>query len=207
MSERIGLYGGSFDPIHFGHLISARSIAEQLALSRIVLIPSARPPHKRCGTVADSKERLAMAELAVQGDALFEVTDVELCRDGPSYTFDTVTQFRAGLGPSDELFWIIGADSLPELPTWYRISELATAVTIVTAARPGWRGGDASLLAAAVGPEMAQTLVANCHETPEIAISSTDIRRRVAEARSIRFLTPDAVVSYIESQGLYRSDR
>ncbi len=207
MSERIGLYGGSFDPIHFGHLIPTRSIAEQLALSRIVLIPSARPPHKRSGTVADSRDRLAMAELAVEGEPLLEVSDAELRRDGPSYTFDTVTQFRAGLDPSDELFWIIGADSLPELPTWYRISELVAVVTIVTAARPGCVEVDASALATAVGPEAAAALVANRHETPEIAISSTEVRQRVAEARSIRYLTPDAVVSYIASRGLYRSRR
>ena len=207
MSERIGLYGGSFDPIHFGHLIPARSIAERLALSRVVLIPSARPPHKHSGTVADVRDRLAMATLAVQGDPLFQVSDVELHREGPSYTFDTVQQFRAMLHPAAELFWIIGADSLPELPTWYRISELVAAVTIVTVARPGWEGGELPALTVAVGPQLAEELLENCYETPEIDISSTDIWQRVGEARSIRYLTPDAVVSYIESHQLYRRSR
>ena len=203
MSQRIGLYGGSFDPIHFGHLISARSIAEQLSLERIVLIPSARPPHKRGVVLCDARHRLAMARLAVAGDPLFEVSDVEMHREGPSYTIDTVGEFRSRLGQEAELFWIIGADSLPELPTWHRIAELVARVQIVTATRPGWNPPAIESLAAVVGAVRARGLFDYCVSTPSVEISSTQIRERVATARSIRYLTPDKVTSYISANGLY----
>ncbi len=205
MSERIGLYGGSFDPIHFGHLISARSIAEQLGLSRVILIPSARPPHKQGEKVTDPAHRLAMVELAVQGDPTFAVSDIELQRQGPSYTFDTVAQFHERLGPSVALYWIIGADSLPELPGWHRIDELVGSATLVTAARPGSPDVEVSVLAEAVGRDHAEALLANRRRTPEIDISATEIRARVAAGRSIRNLTPEAVVSYIAARRLYRA--
>ena len=203
MPERIGLYGGSFDPIHFGHLISARSIAEQINLSRVILVPAPRPPHKTASQLTDARHRLAMARLAVQGDPLFEVSDVELHRAGPSYTIDTVGHFRSLLGEAAELFWIIGADSLPELPSWRRVGELVKIVQIVTARRPGSRLTDMANLSAAVGAAQAQALLEHCVETPEIDISSTDIRRRVSVGLPIRYLVPDLVGSYITQEGLY----
>lgn len=203
MSQRIGLYGGSFDPIHHGHLIAARSIAERLDLSRVVLIPSARPPHKRNWVLSDASHRLAMANLAVVGDVLFEVSDVEMHRSGPSYTIDTVAEFRRRLGSGVELSWIIGADSLPELPTWHRIAELVNQVRIVTATRPGWKPPAMASLTTAVGTEAAQSLLEDCIETPAIDISSTDIRARVADGRSVRYLIPAEVASYIEKHRLF----
>lgn len=204
MAQRIGLYGGSFDPIHFGHLISARSLAEQLSLNRVVLIPAMLPPHKQTSELTDARHRLEMARLAVQGDPLFEVSDAELHRAGPSYTFDTVTQFRQQLGPLVELFWFIGADSLPELPSWYRVAELVKVVRIVTAARPGWTRPDPVHLIAAVGPPAARQLLEDCLETPRIDISATDIRARVRSGLSIRYLVPEGVASYIATQRLYK---
>lgn len=203
MSQRIGLYGGSFDPIHFGHLISARSIAEQLGLTRVVLIPSARPPHKRGVVLTDAQHRLAMAKLAVAGDPLFEVSDVELHRAGPSYTIDTVADFRAQVGAGVELIWIIGADSLPELPTWHRVGELVAEVRIVTATRPGWSPPAMESLAAAIGADRAKGLFSDCVATSGIDISSTQIRGRVAGGMSIRYLTAADVTSYIAANGLY----
>lgn len=203
MSERIGLYGGSFDPIHFGHLISARSVAEQLDFSRVILIPTARHPHKQGAQVTDARHRLAMTQLAVQGDPAFEVSDVELHREGLSYTFDTVAHFHGQFGASAELFWIIGADSLPELTTWHRIADLVASVCIVAATRPGCEAPPLSALARVIGPEQARALLDNCCQTPAIDISSTDIRARVAAGQSVRYLTPDAVASYIAAQGLY----
>ncbi len=204
MSQRVGLCGGSFDPIHHGHLVSARSIAERHRLDRLVLIPSARPPHKQGIALTDPLHRLAMARLAVEGDGFFEVSDMEMRRAGPSYTFDTVTEFRKKLGPSDELFWIIGADTLPELPTWYRIAELVSLVRIVTATRPGWQPPDTEVLSRAIGIDRAQELLANCLPTPPIDVSATDIRARVKAGLSIEHLVPTAVASYIEAHALYR---
>lgn len=204
MAQRIGLYGGSFDPIHFGHLISARSLAEQLSLNRVVLIPAMLPPHKQTSELTDARHRLEMARLAVQGDPLFEVSDAELHRAGPSYTFDTVTQFRQQLGPQVELFWFIGADSLPELPSWYRVAELVKVVRIVTAARPGWTRPDPAQLNVAIGSASARQLLEDCLETPRIDISATEIRARVRSGLSIRYLVPERVASYIASQRLYQ---
>lgn len=203
MSKRIGLYGGSFDPIHVGHLISARSIAETMSFSKVILIPSARPPHKEGVAMTTAVHRMAMVRLAIEGDPLFEASDVEMGRAGPSYSLDTVAEFRRRFGNTLELFWIIGADSLPELPTWHRIEELVKKVTIVTAARPGFVKPAVADLAEAVGEEAAQALLSNCCPTPEIDISATRIRARVAVGNSIRYLTPEAVASYIGRNGLY----
>jgi nicotinate-nucleotide adenylyltransferase len=203
MSVRIGLYGGSFDPIHFGHLISARSVAEQLGLAKVILVLSPRPPHKATAALSDADHRLAMTRLAVADDALFEVSDVELLRAGPSYTIDTVFSLRRQLGDDAELFLIIGADTLPELHTWRRIQDLLTLVTIVTTTRPGWRRPRESSLAQAVGPGSARNLLEHCRPTPAIDISSTDIRRRAASGRPIRYLVPEAVASYISREHLY----
>ena len=204
-STSVGLYGGSFDPIHFGHLISARSVAEQLGLDRIVLIPSARPPHKLGGVKTAPEHRLAMAKLAVEGDPLFEVSDTELHREGPSYTFDTVRQFRQSLGDDADIYWLIGGDTLPELPTWYRVRELVQCVRIVTATRPSWSPPAVSVLEPAVGPDAARALLNDCIVTPGIDISATDIRARVQDGRCTRYLLPDTVRSYIERNRLYRS--
>ncbi len=203
MSERIGLFGGSFDPIHLGHLISARSLAERLGFKRVVLIPSARPPHKRGISMTAPEDRLAMAKLAVEDEELFEVSDLELARPGPSFTLDTVNEFRRRLGEDAELYWLIGADSLPEVPTWQRVGELVQRVTIVTATRPGWRPPEMTTLAIAVGEAAARRLLEHCIETPAIDISATGIRRRSAAGRSIRFLVPEGVWSYIHRHGLY----
>lgn len=205
MSQRIGLYGGSFDPIHFGHLISARSLAEQLGLDRVVLIPSARPPHKQGVPMTPAEDRLAMARLAVEGDPAFGVSEIELQREGPSYTFDTIAEFRRVVGPDIELVWFIGADSLPELPTWYRVAELVQAVRIVTACRPGWTPPPAGALARAVGEKASARLLQDCLQTPQIDISATEIRQRVRAGLPIRYLVPDRVAAHIDHVRLYRT--
>lgn len=201
----VGLLGGSFDPIHFGHLISARSCAEQLGLDRIVLIPSAVPPHKRGVAMTEGVHRLEMARRAVEGDELFEITDVEFQRSGPSYTIDTVAEIRRrGIGGPGELCWLIGADSLPELHTWHRPAELVQQVRIVTVVRPGWSPPLKADLAKWAGEESATALLRDCVTTPAIEISATDIRDRVRSGRSIRYLVPESVWSYIDATGLYR---
>ena len=205
MNERVGVFGGSFDPIPFGHLISARSLAERLGFSRVVLIPCGRPPYKENVRLTSAEHRLAMVRLAVEGDPLFETSDLELQREGPSYTFDTVDEFRRRLGDSVDLFWLIGGDWLPELTTWYRVAELVHQVTIVTATRPGWTPPDEGMLAEVVGSEAARKLLSNCYLTPAIDISSTDNRARIAAGRSIRYLAPERVRSYIEQHRLYVS--
>jgi len=199
----IGLFGGSFNPIHNGHLIAARSVAEHLGLERVVVIPSANPPHKRDAELADAADRLAMARLAVAGEAGFEVSDVEVKRHGPSYTILTVQAYRESLGPEVPLYWIIGGDTLAELHTWYQVSELVELCRIVTAVRPGFESLDVSGLTRSLSVPQIDRLRDGMLATPRIDISATDIRRRVREGRSIRYLVPDGVSEYIRTHQLY----
>jgi nicotinate-nucleotide adenylyltransferase len=200
------LFGGSFDPIHHGHLIVARSAAEQLGIGRIVLVPSALPPHKQHVALAPAELRLEMCRLAVSGDRLFEVSEWELGQRGPNYTLHTVRHFRAVLGPDEALYWLIGLDSLVDLPTWFRVRELAEVCTLVTAVRPGVEPPD---LEAALGSQLSveqiERLRRHILPTPLIEIAATDIRARVRGGRSIRYLTPDAVADAIAAHGLYRT--
>lgn len=205
MAQRVGLYGGSFNPIHNGHLIVARAVAEQVGLERVMLLPSVRPPHKGDGQLLDARHRAAMVKLAIEGEPLFEFSDFDLTREGPSYTIDTVMHFRESLGPQAELHWIIGADSLSELTTWHRVRDLVDACRIVTAARPGWDAIDWTPLRAILGDAQVAALQAGVLATPRIDISSTDIRRRERDGQSIRYLVPDSVRLYIERNALYRN--
>lgn len=200
----VGLFGGSFDPIHFGHIISARSVAEHLGINRIVLIPAAEPPHKTGRALASVEHRLRMTRLAVQGDPPFEVSDIEAHRPGPSYTIDTVIEFRRRLPDPSPLAWLIGADSLPELATWRRIADLLDQVRIVTMSRPGPGSPDMTGLAELVGERPVARLLADRICTPQIDISATDIRARVAQKLPVRYLVPDDVALYIAEHRLYR---
>ena len=201
---KVALLGGTFNPIHNGHLIIARSVAEHLGLSRVVLIPSANPPHKTAHDLADAGDRLEMVRLAITGDAGFEASDVEIRRSGPSYTILTVEAHRRELGADAEIYWIIGGDTLPELHTWYRVGELVDLCRIVTAARPGFETPELSALSTTLTAEQTKRLRDGVLPTPRIDISATDIRRRVGKGRSIRYLVPDAVADYITQQGLYQ---
>lgn len=203
--DRILLYGGSFDPIHHGHLIVSRFIAERLRVPRVTLIPSASPPHKQCRVLSPPADRLAMCRLAIADDPQFEVSDWELGQPGPNYTLNTVAHFRAAHGPAVELCWLIGMDSLLELETWYHATELVGACTIVTAARPGYAPPEAARLGRCFSAAQCERLLQQVIESPRIDISGTDIRARVRAGRSIRHLVPEAVRGYIAEHGLYRS--
>jgi nicotinate-nucleotide adenylyltransferase len=203
MSQRIGLYGGSFNPIHNGHLIVARSVAEQLHLDSVLFLPSSSPPHKERSGLAGAEQRVAMLSLAMEGEPRLELNEYDLKREGPSYTVDTIAHFREEYGLDVMLHWIIGADSLAELITWYRVRALVDSCRIVTAARPGWERIDFEPLRARLNEEHIASLKAGILETPRIDISATDIRHRIRDGRSIRYLVPDAVRTYILEKGLY----
>lgn len=202
MGTRIGLYGGSFNPIHHGHLIVARAVAERLSLTRVVFLPSANPPHKASGDLLDPRHRAEMVRLAVKDDPLFEFSDYDLTRSGPSYTIETIEHFKKMLEPEAKLFWIVGADSLAELSSWRRVTELADACTIVTAGRTDVPPFDDLKLADTFTDEQIERLRAGLVDTPVIEISSTDIRRRLREGRPIRHLVPEVVREYIEMHDL-----
>ncbi|MBP7933025.1 MAG: nicotinate-nucleotide adenylyltransferase [Phycisphaerae bacterium] len=204
MAGGIALFGGSFNPIHHGHLIIARAVAETLDLARLVLIPSANPPHKIGQDLADAADRLEMVRLAVADEALFEVSDTEIRRRGTSYTILTLEEYRSRLAPGEDLYWIIGGDTISELHTWYRARELVDLCRIVTAVRPGFETPDLSVLQPTLSAGQVERLRQGILQTPRVDISATDVRRRVAEGLSIRFLVPEAVREYIERKDLYR---
>ncbi len=204
MSKRIGLFGGSFNPIHCGHLIVARAIAEKLDLERVILLPSLNPPHKGDRKLLDAGHRAEMVKLAIAGEPLFEFSDYDLTRGGPSYTIDTVLHFRKALAADVELFWLIGADSLSELTTWHRVPELIDACHITTAHRPGSDAIDWKELGTGLTKARVARLRAGVVNTPRIEISSTDVRRRLRAGLSVRYLVPDRVYAYILCHRLYR---
>jgi nicotinate-nucleotide adenylyltransferase len=203
--DRVLLFGGSFDPVHFGHLIVGRFVAEALGIERVVLMPGASPPHKLERQLAPVAERLAMCRLAVEGDPQFEVSDWELGQSGPNYTLLTIRHFREFMPAQTRIYWLVGMDSLVELATWYRVGELVEECTIVTAARPGYDDPDLSRLRGALSEKQIEALRGNIMESPRIDISATDIRARVRAGGSIRYLVPDAVARHIAERGLYRT--
>ncbi len=203
--QRVLLYGGSFDPVHHGHLIVARDVVEHLGAARTILIPSASPPHKQDRQLAPAADRVEMCRLSVAGDPQFEVSDWEVGQPGPNYTLNTVAHFRAELGPAAELFWLIGMDTLPELETWYHARELVDLCTVVTAARPGFAPPDQARLTRSFSTGQVERLLGHVIPSPEIQIAARDIRARVAAGRSVRYLTPEPVRNHIQGRGLYRT--
>lgn len=203
MGRRVALLGGSFDPVHHGHLIVARAVAEAIGIDQVVLLPAGQAPHKPGGAVASGADRAAMVRLAVEGDGLFAVSDYDLNRVGPCYTVETVRHFRDELDAGDELIWIIGGDSLLELHEWYQPSQIAKLCRIVTAARSGFDPGGLDKLRGTVDQDAFEQIKRDILQTPRIDISATQIRRRVAEGKSIRNLTPPAVEAYIAAHSLF----
>jgi len=202
--KRIGVYGGSFNPIHLAHLRLAEEARERLDLERVIFVPARLPPHKDPSVLAGAQDRLRMVRLAIAGNAAFAVSDTELRRRGPSYTVDTVAAMRRRYGDEARLFFLIGTDTIEELPTWRDIGRLVRLCTFVPLSRPGARRPRVAALAGAVGRAEARAILARALPMPEMDISATDIRRRVAEGRSIRYLVPQAVADYIRRRGLYR---
>jgi nicotinate-nucleotide adenylyltransferase len=186
---KLGIFGGTFDPIHLGHLRAAETAREAAGLDRVAFVPAARSPHK--GTpVSSAMDRYAMVALATAGHDAFVAADLELQREAPSYTVDTVRALRQA-GPEDVLFLIVGSDSVAELPGWRESARILAECTVVAVARPG---------EPAPGP-VTDVMWA---EGPGLPISASDVRRSVRDGRSIRFLVPDAVADYIAKRGLYR---
>lgn len=210
--RRIGVLGGTFDPVHIGHLRSALEVAESLALDELRLTPSARPPHRGTPQVS-AVDRLAMVECAVADVAPLVVDARELQRDKPSYTIDTLELMRAELAADDQLFLLLGWDAFCGLPTWHRWEELLQHCHILVLQRPDADSEppDAlrNLLAArSVSDPLAlkgpSGQIAFVWQTP-LAVSATQIRQLLASGKSVRFLVPDAVLAYIDAHGLYRA--
>lgn len=201
----MGLFGGSFNPPHLGHVAVAQAVRDALGLDALWLMPAGKPPHKPDHPeMASAEDRLEMTRLAA-GEAGLEVTDVELRRTGPSYTIDTVRALEAA-HPEAEFHFLIGADSVDELPTWHRAAELLAEVPFVVVARPGHSIEEGlAVVARELGPEAAASLRARVVRAPELPISSTAIRQKIKDGDPTwRNDVPPGVARFIEERGLYR---
>ena len=198
---RIGILGGTFNPIHLGHLLIAQDAKEQMRLDCVKFIPSATPPHKRVDTLASGRDRMRMIELAIRGHRGFEADDIELQRGGKSYSVDTLTELRC-CNPRADLYFIIGADSLRELHLWREVERLVRLCTFVTVPRPGFEPKPVvdPRLPLAVRRRLRQHVLRG-HACD---IASREIRSRVASGRPIRYLVPDAVYEFIRRRRLYQ---
>ncbi|HPS59057.1 MAG TPA: nicotinate-nucleotide adenylyltransferase [Spirochaetota bacterium] len=192
---KIGIYGGTFNPVHYGHLVNVESVRDKFKLDMVIFIPAKMPVHKEMTCYASPEDRLAMVKTAVDGNEYFSVSDMEITRESASYTIYTIDTLER-LYPGTELFLIIGSDSFNELDTWKAYTEIIKRVAIIIMQRPGsvtlrqdmlMKGGRFIL-----------------HENPLIGISSSGIRERIMSGHSIKYMTPDSVIDYIYSKGLYK---
>jgi len=194
---RTGVLGGTFDPVHVAHLVIAEHAREALALGLVLFVPAGDPWRKSHRAITAAEHRLAMLTLAIAGNDAFGVSDLELRREGPTYTADTLAAL-AGERLDDEFWFIAGADALADLPHWHEPARIVKHARLAAAPRDA---RDADVLAQGVA-EFRDRI--DLFDAPRLEISSTDIRARVAEGRSIRYLVPDAVAAYIAETGLYR---
>lgn len=188
--------GGTFDPIHLGHLVAASEVAHRFGLSEVIFVPTGQPWQKADRHVSAARHRHAMTLIATAADPRFTVSTVDIDRAGPTYTVDTLRELRSMLGPERPLAFITGADALNQILTWRDHDEVLRLARLIGVSRPG------HALTAPPLPEASVSLI----EVPALAISSSDIRARVAAGRPIRYLVPDGVDHYIAKTGLYRDD-
>ncbi len=198
---KIGIMGGTFDPIHLGHLAMAESAREIFELDEVLFIPSARPPHKAEKKIETEAHRLMMTYLATKSNENFHVSPMEMLRDGLSYTLDTIEELERQYKHAVELFFIIGSDSMADLPTWHKSKELVSKAHFAAAARPGTELNfdEAKNFFGEEGMEHIHQFA-----TPGLDISSTDIRERIKSGRSIKYLVPESVEEYIYKEKLYK---
>jgi nicotinate-nucleotide adenylyltransferase len=193
-AQRIGVMGGTFDPIHHGHLVAASEVAQVFALDEVVFVPTGQPWQKEDRQVSPSEDRYLMTVIATASNPRFSVSRIDIDRGGPTYTIDTLRDLRAERGDEAELFFITGADALEQIMSWQDVNELFKLAHFVGCTRPG------HMLTGHGLPEDRVSLV----EIPALAISSTNCRQRVARGEPIWYLVPDGIVQYIAKRRLYR---
>jgi nicotinate-nucleotide adenylyltransferase len=202
MAERVGIFGGSFNPVHTGHLVLAQDALERFGLHKVLWVPAAQPPHKPSQALAPAAERLEMLRLALQGDSRFEVSEDEVNRGGVSFTVDTVQRLQERR-PEVQWTLIIGGDSLRELHTWKDIGRLLTLCQIVTVARPGFAAEKMDPALLRLPEPWPRKLLSDVITGHLVEIASSELRQRIQRGQSIRYLVPEAVERYIRERRLY----
>ncbi|MFZ1080878.1 MAG: nicotinate-nucleotide adenylyltransferase [Candidatus Kryptoniota bacterium] len=193
-SEKVGIFGGTFNPPHVAHLVAAENVCDHLKLDRVLFVPAAIPPHKLNEKIISAELRLQMVKLSIRDNSKFEVCDIELRRSGPSYSIDTIVELK-GKFPGDDFFFIMGIDLLTDFYSWKNPDKILNECNVVVMDRPGFA-------LASVDKELLRRVeVVN---VPSMDISSSDIRRRVKSGKSIKFLVPPAVEDYIYANSIYR---
>jgi len=196
----IGVLGGTFDPIHMGHLILAEEVRARLNLAEILFVPAGQPWLKGGSPISSARHRVEMVRLAIADRPYFKLSAIEIERSGPTYTVDTIAELKTQLGVGDELFFILGWDSLADLPRWWQPSRLVAMCRLVVVPRPGYPAPDLKALEAGI-PGLSQRVT--LMDKPEIDISASAIRERVAQGLSIHHLVPEPVGEYIKQHKLY----
>jgi len=199
----IGILGGTFNPVHIGHLLLAQSAVETYDLSTVILVPCNLPPHKPAFNLIPERHRMAMIEAAIEGDIRFSVSDMEIRRGGISFAVDTAAELRRQM-PETDLYFIVGADTLPELHLWKDIYTLLSLYTFAPFTRPGIPVETFSHEQVQLDAPWPARLLKNVTTGRGVDVSSSDIRHRIAEGMSIRYLVPAAVEMYIAEHSLYR---
>lgn len=199
--KRLGIMGGTFDPIHYGHLVTAEAARCQFDLDAVIFVPSGNPPHKKSYQITSSEHRYLMTVVAVVTNAFFDVSRMEIDREGYSYTYETIRQFREML-PGTDLFFITGADAILEILTWKNMSGILQDCSLIAATRPGYELENLNDTLEGLSNRFTEKI--HPMEVPALAISSTDIRRRVAHGETIKYLLPEAVEQYILKNKLYK---
>ena len=194
--QRIGIMGGTFDPIHYGHLVTAEIARSKFALDTVVFVPSGHPPHKQ-SLPGHAEQRLMMTLLATVANPYFQISRSEVDRIGPSYTYDTLNEFSEIFVPASKFYFITGADAVLEMLTWHNAEKLIDLCSFIAATRPGYHLTDVRQL-----PDNFLKKI-EMMQVPALSISSTDIRRRIRAGEPIKYLLPESVETYIYKQGLY----
>lgn len=202
MTERIGIFGGTFDPPHLGHLAAVEDAAARLGLAQVLFVPNHVPPHKQHQAVSAPEDRVAMVELAIADNPRFAMSLVELERPGPSYTLDTLREFQRRFGSQAELYFLVGCDALAALHTWHEPAAILHEFHVVFMDRPIGEAIDWPAVETRFPGIRRQVLVV---DVAELEISGADIRRRVREGRPVRYYVPPPVRRYIDQHGLYGS--
>ena len=204
MIKKIALFGGTFDPIHNGHIQVAQYAANEIDAEKVILIPAKRSPHKKAMPIAGAEDRIKMISLAIADKSAFEISDCEIRRPDPSYTLETINYFRSKYPPDTKLYWLIGADSLKDLVKWYKIRDLMDICQICVMFRAGFEKPSFDKFIPVFGLEHVEKLVENVIEAPLIEISSTDIRGKIASGQNVEKLVHPDVLKYIIENNLYK---